>query len=148
MGGGPCGARRSGCGPWRSSLRVGVSDKVSPPVDGGHPDAVPSGGRAFAVGAGEQGALVSGDVEKGVEEELDALAGGVEEGARQDAFGGARGVEAQHLLVSETLEVLPYGFGVVEGVGFGRCGGRWRGVWRGGWCGRGGLVVVAACGVW
>ena len=41
-------------------LRLGLSNKVSPPVNGGHPDAVPWRGRAFAVRGGERGALVSG----------------------------------------------------------------------------------------
>ena len=50
--------------------RHGVSDQVWPPVDGGHPDPAPRGGRALAVWGGAWGALVSGDVEEGVEEEV------------------------------------------------------------------------------
>ena len=50
--------------------RLGISDKLSPPVDGGHPDTVSSGGRALAIRRGERRALVSGDVEEGVEEEV------------------------------------------------------------------------------
>ena len=120
---------------------LGVSDKVSPPVDGWYPDTAPCGGRAAAVRGGERGALVSGDVEEGVEEEVtDALpqGGRLDEGGRPDAFRGARGVEVQHLLVSEALEVLPYCCRVVEGVGLGRCGSWWCGAWREGWCGPGG----------
>ena len=81
------------------------------------------GGRAFAVGGGERGALVSGDVEEGVEEEIsDAFAQGgrLDKGGRPDGLAGARGVEPQHLLVPvHSLEALPY----CEGG----CGGRrWR----------------------
>ena len=47
-----------------------MSDQVSPPVDGGYPDPAPRGGRALAVWGGAWGALVSGDVEEGVEEEV------------------------------------------------------------------------------
>ena len=77
--------------------RHGVSDKVSPLVDGGHPDSAPRGGRALAVRGGERGAVVSGDVEEGVEEEVsDALpqGGRLDQGGRPDALGGAGGVEA------------------------------------------------------
>ena len=89
---------------------------MSPPVDGGHPDLVPRGGRALAVWGGEWGAVVSGDVEEGVEEEVsDAFpqGGRLDQGGRPDAAGGAGGVEAQHLLVPESPEVLPYRCGVV-----------------------------------
>ena len=78
--------------PWH-----GVSNKVSPPVDGGHPDSAPRGGQALAVSGGERGAVVSGDVEEGVEEEVsDALpqGGRLDQGGRPDALGGAGGVEA------------------------------------------------------
>ena len=104
---------------------------MSPPVDGGHPDLVPRGGRALAVWGGEWGAVVSGYVEEGVEEEVsDAFpqGGRLDQGGRPDALGGAGGVEAQHLLVPGSPEVLPYRSGVVQGVGFGRCGGWWCGV--------------------
>ena len=77
--------------------RPGVSGKVSPPVDGGHPDTGYWRGRALAVRTGERGALPSGDVEEGIEEEVsDALpqGGRLDEGGRPDALGGARGVEA------------------------------------------------------
>ena len=50
------------------------------------------GGRALAVRGGERAALVSGDAEEGVEEEVsDALpqGGRLDEGGRPDAFGGA-----------------------------------------------------------
>ena len=43
---------------------------MSPPVDGGHPDPAPHGGPALAVWGGAWGAVVSGDVEEGVEEEV------------------------------------------------------------------------------
>ena len=78
--------------PW-----LGVADNVSPPVDGGHPDSVPCGGRALAVSSGEWGALLSGDVEEGVKEELSdfLLRGGRRnEGGCLDALDGAPGVEA------------------------------------------------------
>ena len=83
--------------------RHGVSDKVSPPVDRGYPDLAPRRGRALAVRVGKRGAVVSGDVEKGVEEEVsDALpeSGRLDKGGSPDALGGAGGVEAQHLLFS------------------------------------------------
>ena len=51
--------------PW-----LGVSDKVSPQVDGGYPDSVPCGGRALAVRGGERGVVLSSDVEEGIEEEV------------------------------------------------------------------------------
>ena len=43
---------------------------MSPPVDGGHPHSVPRGGLALAVLGREWGAVVSGNVEEGVEEEV------------------------------------------------------------------------------
>ena len=101
---------------------------MSPPVEGGHPDSVPRGGQALAVWAGEWGAVVSGDVEDGVKEEVsDAFpqGGRLDQGGRPDALGGAGDVEAQHLLVPESPEMLPHRCGVVEGVGFGQCGGWW-----------------------
>ena len=64
-------------------------------------------------------------MEEGVEEEVsDAFpeGGRLDQGGRPDALGGARGAEAQHVLV-ESPGVLPYRCGVVYGVGFGRCGG-------------------------
>ena len=70
---------------------------MSPPVDWGHPDSVPRGGRALAVLGGEWGAVVSGDMEKGVEEEVsDAFTkvGRLDQGGRPDAGGGAGGAEA------------------------------------------------------
>ena len=84
---------------------------MSPAVEGGHPDSVPRGGRALAVWGGEWGAVLSGDVEEGVEEEVsDALPQGgcLHQGGRPDALGSAAGAEAQHLLVPESAEVLPY----------------------------------------
>ena len=69
---------------------------MSPPVDGGHPNSVPPGGRALAVRGGEWGVVVSGDVEKGVEEEVsDALprGGRLDQGDRPDVLGGAAGAE-------------------------------------------------------
>ena len=73
----------------------GVSDQVSPPVDGGHPDPAPRGGRAIAVWGGAWGALVSGDVEEGVEEEVsDAFP----QGGRLDQGGTRAG---QHLPVGD-----------------------------------------------
>ena len=104
---------------------------MSHQVDGGQPDSVPRGGRALAVLGGAWGAVVSGDVEEGVEEEVsDALSQGgrLDQGDRPDVLGGAGGVEAQHVLVPESLEGLPYCCGLVQGVGLGRCGGWWCGV--------------------
>ena len=89
---------------------------MSSSVDWGHPDSVPRLGRALAVWRGAWGAVVSGDVEKGVEEEVsDAFpqGGRLDRGDRPDALGGAVGVTAQHLLVPESLEVLLYRCGVV-----------------------------------
>ena len=86
----------------------------------------PVGGRLSPSGVARWGAVVSGDVEEGVEEEVsDAFpqGGRLDQGGRPDALGGAGGVEAQHLLVPESPEVLPYRCGVVQGVGFGRWGG-------------------------
>ena len=57
----------------------------------------PGGGRAVAARGGKRGALVSSDVEEGVEEEVpDALpqGGRLDEGGCPDAFGGARVLEA------------------------------------------------------
>ena len=97
--------------------RHGVSDQVSPPVDGGHPDPAPRGGRALAVWGGAWGALVSGDVEEGVEEEVsDAFpqGGRLDQGGRPDGGAGAGGAEVQHdVLFPESPEVLPYRCGVV-----------------------------------
>ena len=84
---------------------------MSPPVDGGHPDPAPRGGRALAVWGGAWGAVVSDDVKEGVEEEVSSafLQGGrLDQGGRPDALGGAGGAEAQHILGPESLEVLPY----------------------------------------
>ena len=89
---------------------------MSPPVDGGHPDPAPRGGRALAVWGGACGAVVSGNVEEGVEEEVsDAFpqGGRVDQGGRPDALGVAGGAQAQHVLVPESPEVLPYHCGVV-----------------------------------
>ena len=55
-------------------------------------------------------------MEEGVEEEVsDAFPKGsrLDQNVRPDALGGARGVEAQHLLVPESPEVLSYRCGVV-----------------------------------
>ena len=68
---------------------------------------------------------------EGVEEEVsDAFpqGGRLDQGDRPDALSGAGGMGAQHLLVPESPEVLPYRCGVVQGVGFGRCGCWWCGV--------------------
>ena len=68
-------------------------------------------GRALAVWGGEWGAVVSGDVEEGVEEQVsDAFpqGGRLDQGGRPDAPGGAGGVEAQHFLVPDSPEVLLY----------------------------------------
>ena len=89
---------------------------MSSPVDWGHRDSVPRGGRALVVWGGAWGAVVSGDVEEGVEEEVsDAFpwGGRLDQGDRPDALGGAGGVEVQHLLVPESPEVLPHRCGVV-----------------------------------
>ena len=94
-----------------------VSDQVSPPVDGGRPDPAPRGGRALAVWGGAWGALVSGDVEEGVKEEVsDAFpqGGRLDQGGRPDGGAGAGGAEVQHdVLFPESPEVLPYSCGVV-----------------------------------
>ena len=77
--------------------RHGVSDKGSFRVDGGHSDSARRGGRALAVRGGERGAVMSGDVEEGVEDQVsDALlqGGRLDQGGRSDALGGAGGVEA------------------------------------------------------
>ena len=69
------------------------------------------------MGGGAWGAVVSGDVEEGVEEEVsDALPQGgcLDQGGRLDAGAGAGGAEAQHdVLFPESPEVLPYCCGVV-----------------------------------
>ena len=65
---------------------------------------------------------------EGVKEDVsDAFpqGGRLDQGCRPDALGGAGGVEAQHLLVPESPEVLQYRCGVVQAVGFGRCRGWW-----------------------
>ena len=62
MGGGPCCARGSRCGPWCPPARHGVSNWVSPPLDGGGQDSVARWGRALAVRGGEWGAVVSGNM--------------------------------------------------------------------------------------
>ena len=50
-------------------------------------------------------------------------------GGRPDGGAGAGGAEVQHdVLFPESPEVLPYRCGVVQGVGFGRCGDWWCGV--------------------
>ena len=74
---------------------------------------------------------MSGNVEEGVKEEVSNAfpqGGRPNQGDRPDALDGAGGVEAQQLLVAESPEVLPYRCGVLQGVGFGRCGGWWCGV--------------------
>ena len=116
VGGGPCWARGSGCGPGcytapARGVRLGVA-----PVDGGHPDPAPRGGRALAVWGGPWGAVVSGDVEEGVKEEVsDAFPQGgcLDHGGRPDAGAGAGDAEAQRVLFPESPEVLPYRCGVV-----------------------------------
>ena len=55
-------------------------------------------------------------MEEGVEEEVsDAFpqGGRLDQSVRPDALGGAGGLEAQHLLVPESPEVLPYRCGIV-----------------------------------
>ena len=90
---------------------------MSPPVDGGHPDPAPCGGRTLAVWNGAWGAVVSGDVEEVIEEEVsDAFpqGGRLNQGGLPDAGAGARGAEVQHdVLFPESPEVLPYRCGVV-----------------------------------
>ena len=74
---------------------------MSPPLDAGHPDPAPRGGQALAVLGGAWGAVVSGDVEEDVEEEVsDAFpeGGRLDQGGRPDALGGAGGAETQHVL--------------------------------------------------
>ena len=89
---------------------------MSPPVDGGHRDPAPRGGRALAVWGGAWGAVVSGNVEEGVEEEVSDTfpqGGCLDQGGSPDALGGAGGAETQHVLLPESPEVLPYRCGVV-----------------------------------
>ena len=95
---------------------TGCPTRCRPQSNGGQPDSVPCGGRALAVWGGAWGAVVSGDVEEGVEEEVSHAfpqGGRLDQGDRPDALGGAGGVEAQHLLVPESPDVLPYRCGVV-----------------------------------
>ena len=83
---------------------------------GGTQNRFPVGGGLLPSGVARGGGVVSGDVEGGVEEEIsDAFpqGGRLDQGDRPDALGGAGGVEAQHLLVPESPEVLPYRCGVV-----------------------------------
>ena len=89
---------------------------MSAPVDGGHQDPAPRGGQALAVWGGAWGAVVSGEVEEGVEEEVsDAFPQGgcLDQGGRPDAGAGAGGAGAQHVLFTESPELLPYRCGVV-----------------------------------
>ena len=68
-----------------------------PRVDAGHPDWAPPEGRALAVRVSEWVAVVSGDLEEGVEDEVsDPLPqpGRLDQGCRPDVLGGAGGVEA------------------------------------------------------
>ena len=85
---------------------------MSPLVDGGHPDPAPRGGRALAIWGGARGAVVSGDVEEGVEEEVSDASpqgGRLDQGGRPDASAGAGGAEAQHdVLFPDSPEVLLY----------------------------------------
>ena len=131
--------------------QLGVSDKVSPPVDGGHPDAVACGGWALAVRGLQRGALVSGDVQEGVEEEVSDAppqGGCLDEDGRPDALGCARGLEAYHLPLSVTRELLPYCCREVEGVGPASVVPGGAACGRGGGVGGAGAVVVVVCGVW
>ena len=115
---------------------MGVSDKVLPPVDLGHPDAVSLGGREFVVGGGERGPLLSGDVKEGVEEKVPEVlpqAGCMDKGGRPDGLDGAQDAEAQHFLVAaHSREALLYRGGVVEDEGgrrLGRCVSWWCVLW-------------------
>ena len=59
---------------------------------------------------------MSGDLEEGVGEGVSdtfSQGGCLDQGGRPDALGGAKGAEAQHVLVPESLEVLPYRCGDV-----------------------------------
>ena len=99
---------------------------------GGTQIRLPVGGGLSPSGVARGGALVSGDVEEGVEEEVsDAFpqGGRLDQGGRPDGGAGAGGAEVQHdVLFPDPPEVLPYRCGVVQGVGFGRCGDWWCGV--------------------
>ena len=78
---------------------MGVPDKVSPLVGEGHQDAVSWGGRTFAVRGGERGALVLGNVEEGVEEEIlhaFTQCGHLVERGLPAQLAGARGGELRH----------------------------------------------------
>ena len=80
----------------RQPVRLGVSDKVPHPVNGGHPEAVSWGGRSFAMGGGERGGLVSGNVEEGLEEEVSdawAQSGGLDKSGSPDGLGGDGGAD-------------------------------------------------------
>ena len=94
--------------------------QIRSPVGGGvSPSGVASGGRLCRATLGKASKRSSNAFPQG---------GPLDQGDRPDALGGAGGVEAQHLLVPESSEVLPYRCGVVQGVGLGRCGGWWCGL--------------------
>ena len=84
---------------------------------GGTQIRLPVGGGLSPSGVARRGALVSGDVEEGVEEEVsDAFPQGgcLDQGGRPDGGAGAGGAEVQHdVLFPESPEVLPYRCGVV-----------------------------------
>ena len=84
---------------------------------GGTETRFPVGGGLSPSGVARWGAVVSGDVEEGVGEEVsDAFpqAGCLDQGDRPDALGGARGVEAQ---LPESPEVLPTAAGLCRAWG-------------------------------
>ena len=84
---------------------------------GGTQIRLPGGGGLSPSGVSRWGALVSGDVEEGIEEEVsDAFpqGGRLNQGGRPDGGAGAGGAEVQHdVLFPESSEVLPYRCGVV-----------------------------------
>ena len=84
---------------------------------GGTQIRLPVGGGVSPSGVARWGALVSGDVEEGVEEEVsDAFpqGGRLNQGGGPDGGAGAGGAEVPHdVLFPESPEVLPYRCGVV-----------------------------------
>ena len=77
--------------------RHGESDKLSPRVDRWHQDSAPRRGQALAIRGGRRGAVVSRNMEEGVEEEVSntlTQGGRLDQGGCPDVLGGAGGVEA------------------------------------------------------
>ena len=94
--------------------RCGLGSRTScqPQSTGSSQTRSPRGEREFAVGDGELGELVLGNMEEGVERQVsDALAQGgrLDKGGHPHGLGGAPDAEQQHLQVSlHRLEALLY----------------------------------------